>query len=1119
MTTQLPTRARSASTPSGLRAGSSCAARARDPRTRIPRAIIVDAVLCITLFSVFAASASSAANVEISGRFLYEDRLADENGYTGLTQDLPVRHADIEVVTASGNAVVAAGSTDALGSFVFTVDLLAPTSLYVRCLAATENAPDYHILVVDRFTRVNGQLNLTQSVVHAVATEAQLVDPLTPASGAFGERRIEDVTGFDVAQAFNILDNAVDAFDYLATPSALGLYPTPEQFVVFGWNFTNGSTGSNYGSQGIFITSRPTDTDGWSDTVILHELGHWATDMFADDDNPGGAHFIGDNFQDPRLSYGEGYPTFFCGQVREFRAARLGEVGDPVDGEVTIYVDLGVPPPLPDPGGLEFSYDFEAAVYGNGTPIDQFGTTNETNVTSAMWDLVDGPTTPDGSPGSDDDPLDDSGVLVWDVLRNYMPVRGAVDWLTVEDFHDGWFVRHGADFQRPELDGIFVTEARMPLAIDGHEPDDDLAHASPIIPLVHLTTPDGGVVINEIGIDPDRIELYNAGETPVDLTGWRLEVRRNGLPSSNYFFPAFTLYSGAFVTVHSGGDPADNGPTRLFDPNFLVFWVAGDDGACALYDGSAAVDFLRWDNVSGNDPSTAPIPSGLSWSGSLLAPNVGESLGRDQDGTDTDTAADFTVRAPAFGSPNFDGLRTHTIYPGGDVDVIELALAAGDLLTIQAVAPHSAGQPVVELLSEAGDPAGEAYRTYGLSDLAEVHLLAPGDTTLYARISNRADFTEYTPIELAVFLRPSSQLLGAPSALAVSAANESDLADRVDLAWLNGGAYDAVEVLRNGVLVATLAGDARSHDELRPRGLWKYAVRGVLGGMPTDLTSAYVWAGTIDCHVADGFEGGAGGFALDPPWALTNELASEGGTSLTESPGTNYQNNRDVVAALLAPADLVAYTTLEFDHICATEPDFDFGRVEISTNFGTSWELLAQYDGGDHPGWSDGDADPGDWVHESIDISAYVGKPVRVRFRFLSDGGVVADGWFLDDIQLSEPLCDGITAVPDGTEVDDAFAELRGGAWLALAGPNPSRGPVRIALRLPDALAGTRGSLVVHDVTGRRMRTLFDGALPATLDPTWDGRDARGRSVAAGVYFLRLTAAGEERVARIVRAG
>ncbi|HMB71467.1 MAG TPA: FlgD immunoglobulin-like domain containing protein, partial [bacterium] len=57
--------------------------------------------------------------------------------------------------------------------------------------------------------------------------------------------------------------------------------------------------------------------------------------------------------------------------------------------------------------------------------------------------------------------------------------------------------------------------------------------------------------------------------------------------------------------------------------------------------------------------------------------------------------------------------------------------------------------------------------------------------------------------------------------------------------------------------------------------------------------------------------------------------------------------------------------------------------------------------------------------------------------------------------------------------------------------------------------------LTVHDAAGRRVRTLVDGPRTAgagTAD--WDGRDASGRRVTAGIYFVRLETDGEPPVSR-----
>jgi hypothetical protein len=81
--------------------------------------------------------------------------------------------------------------------------------------------------------------------------------------------------------------------------------------------------------------------------------------------------------------------------------------------------------------------------------------------------------------------------------------------------------------------------------------------------------------------------------------------------------------------------------------------------------------------------------------------------------------------------------------------------------------------------------------------------------------------------------------------------------------------------------------------------------------------------------------------------------------------------------------------------------------------------------------------------------------------------------------------------------------------------PNPSRGVVTFAVRLPDAGAVR---LVIHGIDGRRVRTLVHGWHPAgALEVRWDGDDEAGHAVAAGLYFARLDAGGRTLRQTIVR--
>jgi hypothetical protein len=83
------------------------------------------------------------------------------------------------------------------------------------------------------------------------------------------------------------------------------------------------------------------------------------------------------------------------------------------------------------------------------------------------------------------------------------------------------------------------------------------------------------------------------------------------------------------------------------------------------------------------------------------------------------------------------------------------------------------------------------------------------------------------------------------------------------------------------------------------------------------------------------------------------------------------------------------------------------------------------------------------------------------------------------------------------------------------AAPNPARESSRIEFVLPTT-AEVR--LALYDVSGRLVRVLEEG--PAGAGPhrvVWDGRDAAGYEVPAGLYFCRLRAAGRAESTSLLR--
>jgi glucose/arabinose dehydrogenase len=103
---------------------------------------------------------------------------------------------------------------------------------------------------------------------------------------------------------------------------------------------------------------------------------------------------------------------------------------------------------------------------------------------------------------------------------------------------------------------------------------------------------------------------------------------------------------------------------------------------------------------------------------------------------------------------------------------------------------------------------------------------------------------------------------------------------------------------------------------------------------------------------------------------------------------------------------------------------------------------------------------------------------------------------------------------PVTTAVTRVDAALPAGLQLAQNYPNPFNPSTTIRFDLP---AAGDVELTVYDVLGRRVTDLARGWHEAgAWRATWDGRDAQGRSVAAGVYHYRLRAGGEVLTQRMI---
>ncbi len=111
----------------------------------------------------------------------------------------------------------------------------------------------------------------------------------------------------------------------------------------------------------------------------------------------------------------------------------------------------------------------------------------------------------------------------------------------------------------------------------------------------------------------------------------------------------------------------------------------------------------------------------------------------------------------------------------------------------------------------------------------------------------------------------------------------------------------------------------------------------------------------------------------------------------------------------------VSKPKLSFQGYINSEPGWDGGVVEISTDNGTNWtDLGPKFISGGYNGSlsnlgsnairgrSAFTGNSNGFVKSTISLSSYAGQNVKLRFRFGSDESVAATGWYVDDILVKD---------------------------------------------------------------------------------------------------------------------
>ncbi|MCH7471559.1 M6 family metalloprotease domain-containing protein [bacterium] len=150
-------------------------------------------------------------------------------------------------------------------------------------------------------------------------------------------------------------------------------------------------------------------------------------------------------------------------------------------------------------------------------------------------------------------------------------------------------------------------------------------------------------------------------------------------------------------------------------------------------------------------------------------------------------------------------------------------------------------------------------------------------------------------------------------------------------------------------------------------------------------------------------------------WQWLSGAGYSGGGMRLSIPGFNYHDNLDNDWLISPTLDFsgAAKPAMGFLHRFDIEDNYDYGRVYVTTDL-VNWTQLLVFSRRNQFSWrADGAL-----------LDSYAGQVVKLAFFFESDGGLVRQGWWLDDVQAGE--------APQITDVSPA--SVINGATITISG-------------------------------------------------------------------------------------
>lgn len=535
------------------------------------------------------------------------------------------------------------------------------------------------------------------------------------------------------------------------------------------------------------------------------------------------------------------------------------------------------------------------------------------------------------------------------------------------------------------------------------------------------------VAVIDTGVDYNHVDLAaNAWTNPGEIAGNSIDDDGNGYVDDVHGYD-FINHDGDPMDDHSHGTHCsgtiggvgNNGigvagvcwNVKIIGVKFL-----SSGGSGAISDAVLCTDYARI--VGANVMSN-------SWGGGGFSQLMLEAIQR------ADQAGILFVAAAGNNSSNNDSVL---FYPASYNASVGNMLAVGasthndtrasfsnfGATTVDIFAP---GENIVSTVPTSITPAG--YDSYSGTSMACPHVSGaaallksqfPGDTAvqLRARLMNSAD-----PVAALAGLTRSGRLNaynsmdndtvapGTPTGLvgikrstgtirvrftasgddgAVGSANSYDM--RVSTSPINAGNFTAARRVSTPPPAPSGSLQEVAAPGLSPSTAYYFAVKAldnvgnesgiVTAGPYTTMAGLYL----DNMEGASNYTPQAGSL-----WARTSSVSFSPTQSWTDSPAGNYDNNVDSFLKLTNPIAISGPTLMRVMVKSSLERNYDYFYVEASTN-GTTWTTLYRTDASF------------DWSPVSVNLSAYAGQNVQLRFRLTTDSSVVYDGVYIDDMTL-----------------------------------------------------------------------------------------------------------------------